>query len=75
MQTKTIAERETGRRTIAGTEFPVVNRVERRVYGSGRPEWVVTFGLCNGVPSHAVTYETRGDALAAFGPFELSKRP
>lgn len=56
---------QTGVRTIAGTDWPVVTRVERYVR-RGRPVWVVLVDLCNGTPSHATLFTTRREALAHY---------
>lgn len=62
-----IIERACGMRRVAGTEWPVVDRVQREVMPGRRPRWIVTTGLCNGVPEKAVEYSTKRAALAAFG--------
>jgi hypothetical protein len=59
---KTVAERQTGERRVCGTDFSVLDKVERHEF-SGRVTWVVVRGLCNGVPESAVEHKTRTEAL------------
>ena len=48
-----VTERQTGVRTIAGTEFPVRDMVQRQATittdGVLRVKWVLVRGVCNGV--------------------------
>lgn len=46
-KTQVVAERNVGIRTLAGTNWPIVDQVKRQVT-NGRVEWVATYGLCNG---------------------------
>ena len=66
MSTTRIATSTYSARTILGTEWPVYDALDRDEM-HGRVRWVVTRGICNGVPSHAETYRTRREALAALG--------
>lgn len=52
-----------GTRTVAGTDFPIENTVERDGT-SGRP-WLVTFSLCNGIPVATKRYATKREAIDA----------
>jgi hypothetical protein len=62
---RVIAERVVGSRKVVGTEWPIVDSVERRQYGA-RVEWVVTRGLCNGIPTSASSFRTRREALETY---------
>lgn len=66
---KTIEERQTGVRTIAGTDWPVRDVVQRQTTlttdGVLRVRWAVIRGLCNGAGSGSTVYRTRKDALIA----------
>lgn len=62
----TVLERVTGHRRVAGTDWPIVDRVERQEY-SGRVEWVLVSALCNGTSDGSRAYTTRRAALEAFG--------
>lgn len=65
---KRIATVQTGTRTIANTEFPVLDAVER--VGEPRVKyWLVIYGLCNGIPQSSRRFTTRREALA-----ELAER-
>jgi hypothetical protein len=59
---------QTGVRTVAGTDWPVVTCVKRHAEWTrhGRPAWVVLVDLCNGTPSHAILFTTRREALAYY---------
>ena len=61
-----VAERQTGEREVLGTTWPIVDRVERVELASKRPRWVVTRGLCNGVPVAAREHSTKVAALADY---------
>ncbi len=61
---KIVKEYNLGARTIGGTDFPIVSRVERRQMPGKRAEWVVVDRLCNGVPREATAYRTQKEALA-----------
>jgi hypothetical protein len=63
--TVTIASYTTGTRTIAGTDWTVSDEVQRQEY-SGRVEWVVVRGICNGTAASSTSYRTRREALLAF---------
>lgn len=54
-----IASRIVGYRTIAGTDWPIVDSVVR----DGPRSWQVIKGLCNGVPYSAKDFRTRRAAL------------
>lgn len=62
--TTVIAEQRAGVRLLAGTEFPVIDRVERQQWGR-RVEWVLIVGLCNGIPSWSKSFATKAEALYA----------
>lgn len=64
MSSKVVAERRLGVRVVAGTEWPILNQVRRDERGE-RVEWILTLGLCNGVPDGSEVYRTRRAALAA----------
>lgn len=57
-----IFERQTGTRTIAGTDWPVKDQIVRQ----GR-KYTVVWGLCNGVPADSDTYPTLREALSKLG--------
>lgn len=69
---------EAGKRTILGTDWPVfstVTRLTRAGKPIGRRQWLVTYGICNGVASGSYRCPTRGEALElaeayAAGPAE-----
>lgn len=64
--TRTVIETvDLGARTIAGTDWPVVDQVVRDQRPGRRPEWQVVRSLCNGVPASVEIYRTRAGALAA----------
>lgn len=62
-----IAEVVVGHRVVVGTEWPIVDVVERDATPGRRPVWVLSIGRCQGVPVEARTYRTRRAALAALG--------
>ena len=66
---KEIARRETGTRTILGTNWPVVDVVR----ANGKRGYLLTYGLCNGVPAGAIRYRTKREALAAL--YEAAQEP
>lgn len=55
-----------GTRTINGTEWPVIDQA----YRTGKREYTVTRGLCNGVPHSTETYQTMRQAIAALHRIE-----
>jgi len=57
-----IAERTTGTRTIAGTDWPIIDRVWR----NGPRSWIYVRGLCNGIPAASSEYRTKREALEAY---------
>lgn len=59
-----IAEVAKGTRRIAGTDFPILDQLHRVQQGS-RVRWVVTRGLCNGIPDSAHEFRTRREARLA----------
>lgn len=63
---KLIDERSTGVRTIAGTDFEISNRIERVKISGQRPVWVITYGLCNGIPDSCELFERRKDAMGSW---------
>lgn len=65
--TTTIDARTTGYRDCLGTRWPIETTLERR----GPRQWIVTRGLCNGVPESVEKYSTRRAALVAFGCEEV----
>jgi len=62
----TIAWRQIGTRTVNGTDWPIKDEVQRWNTPSGRPQWLIVFALCNGVPDSVRSYRTRREALDAF---------
>lgn len=69
--TKLIEERQIGTRRMAGTDWPILDRIERHSNdpGEGRRwvRWVIWRGLCNGIPDDGRIYRTRREALEAWG--------
>jgi hypothetical protein len=65
-RTKDIAARVVGHRTIAGTDWPIIDKIERQEF-NGKVEWVVVRGLCNGVPRGHVVFRSKRKALIEFG--------
>ena len=61
-----LAERETGRRVLAGTDWPVRDKLVRDQRPGRRPTWEIVRGLCNGIAQRADVYRTRREALAAW---------
>lgn len=61
-----IAIREHGKKRIMGTLWGVESFVRRH----GPREWVLTVGLCNGVPAYTESYRTRHEALVALDDCE-----
>ncbi len=61
-----LAERTTGYRRLTGTDFPIVDRLERVEMPGHAPEWVITRSLCAGVPDSARTYTERRAAFDAW---------
>lgn len=66
MSRTVLAERVTGHRALIGTEFPVYDQVAREVLPGRRPTWIVTRGLCNGVPTTAIEFLSRRGAIRYF---------
>jgi hypothetical protein len=62
-----LEQRARGIRRIAGTEWPIVDQLERQQLPGKRPRWIVVRGLCNGVPDSATEYRRLKEAQAAFG--------
>ena len=60
-----LREKQTGTRKLAGTDWPIVDQLHREQM-SGKASWVITRGLCNGIPDKAETFKTKKEALAAF---------
>lgn len=61
-----INERQCGTRTILNTAWPVLDLLEREQLPGRKPTWIVTRGLCNGVPRGATEHRTRRAAVADF---------
>lgn len=57
-----LEEIQTGTRTIAGTDWPVVDQLHR----TGEREWTITRDLCCGIPRTAETYRSEAKAKEAF---------
>lgn len=57
-----LEEIQNGTRTIAGTEWPVLDQLHR----TGEREWTVTRELCNGAARGAETYRSESAAREAF---------
>ena len=57
-----------GSKLIMGTEHPIVSyvRPERNRYGK-IIGYIATYNLCNGVPTHAQRFKTKGEAIASIG--------
>ena len=51
-----------GRHTMAGTDWPIQNKIERDGH-----KWRVTFGLCNGSATGAKIFRTLKAAREAAG--------
>lgn len=66
MTRRVLAERVVRYELRAGTELPVLDRLERDQRPGRRPTWIVTRGLCNGTPARADEYRTLTEARAAF---------
>ena len=58
----------TGTRTVCNTDWPVSTIVTRDVTASGRPQWRVTRGVCNGVADGSTVYRTRRAAIESVNP-------
>ena len=72
--TKTIREVQIGTRRILNTDWPVVDQVKREQLGK-RVVWVVTRGICNGVPTGSESFDRLKDALQALnGTGQLEPR-
>jgi hypothetical protein len=61
-----IKEKQTGTRTIAGTDWPVTTQLVRDAIPGRKPTWLVVRDLCNGVPLRSSEYATRRLAEEAF---------
>ena len=59
-----ITETQTGTRRIAGTDWPILDQLHREQTGK-RVRWIVTRGLCNGIPTGATEYRTLTEAQQA----------
>ncbi len=66
-----IEEVDRGTRTLAGTEWPVVDQLHR----TGEREWTVTRELCNGIPRSAETYRSESAAREALGLRVEGRKP
>src|SRR5690348_7826676 len=64
-------ELEVGRRTIAGTEWPVRDQFFR----AGPRTWEIVRELCNGVPRATETYRSETAAREAFGGRLEGRKP
>lgn len=64
-------ERTVGYRTIMGTNHPIIDTIHRNSIGRKRPVWLVTYGLCNGIPEGSRTFRTKWEALHYVGDFSL----
>ncbi len=60
---KLLEEVQTGTRKIANTDWPVVDQLHQ----TGRKEWTITRGLCNGTPRGAEVFQDEDEAREAFG--------
>jgi hypothetical protein len=58
-----LAERKNGTRRVLATDWPIYDRLQ---YDTRLGVWIVTYGLCNGVPDRAETYRSRAAADHAF---------
>ena len=75
MTRKIIAERQMGHRTMTGTDWPILDLVERVVWPTTkRPSWLVTIGLCNGIPFTHRKFKTRREAMAWFDHCDSHER-
>ena len=64
----------TGHREIMGTHWPVEYFVTRQV-NFGRPYWLLTEGLCNGISDGSRHFNTRKAALAALAEYGTCALP
>ncbi len=60
MRTESIV---TGTRTVLGTDFSVVDTIEREA----AHRWRLTYGICNGIAGGTLLFRTRREALQAIG--------
>jgi hypothetical protein len=68
---ETLEEVQVGKRTIAGTEWPIVDQLHR----TGEREWVITRELCNGIARSSEVYRSESAAREAFDRRLLGRRP
>jgi len=61
MEQEIIYRQEIGKRTMAGTNWPVENIIYRQKIGS-RIFWYAVKGLCNGIPLAGKTFKTNKEA-------------
>ena len=78
MTRTTIASITTGKRLIAGTEWPVYSYVERETWidpisKKRKYEYRLVKSLCNGVPSGTEIFKTKKDALKALEEYTGQK--
>ncbi len=59
-----LAEKETGKRTINGAEFPVKNQLTRDYSSKSKP-WLVSYQVCNGTADGSENFKTKREALEA----------
>jgi hypothetical protein len=64
---KTVVRIDRGTRYNYGTDWPVVNKIDRFCYPGGRPVWIAISGLCNGTPDTARNFKTLKAAKAWLG--------
>lgn len=62
-----IASRSHGKKRIMGTLWGIESFVRR----DGPRDWVLTVGLCNGVPKYTESYKTRREALEALDDLDV----
>ncbi len=63
-------ERMAGTRQLLGTRWVVTDQLTHVQMPGRRATWVITLGLCNGIPSSGTEYRTRKAALAAWAELE-----
>lgn len=59
---KLLEEIETGRRKIAGHDWPIVDQLHQ----TSERQWTITRDLCNGVPRTSEVYRSESAAREAF---------
>lgn len=63
---KIVASKTHGTRIITGTDWPIVDIVYRRQRPLGKPYWILTRAICNGIAHGGSThYKTQREALEA----------